>query len=213
MKFSYAGLKDIWTETHTKKILFIHIPKTAGTSVNHVLSSNGYNEWIREDRFNYHDPYFVLQKNNLTLNWDNCFIFSIVRNPFTRTFSSFKFFNKINELSISFSQYLHLCSLGKNSGVKAKEEFWRTSMIFYPQSLFLYSMKGKLKKDNIYRFENLNPLKRKISTYLNKKIDFPFLNMGNKNDYYKDYTPPNIEKVKEIYSIDFENFNYSTQFK
>lgn len=197
---------------NNKNILFIQIPKTAGTSINHVLSSNSKNLWNRNKNFNYHDPYFLLQKNNPSLFLMNCFIFSVVRNPFTRAFSCFKFFNYINDKNFSFDEFLMLCKNRKNEG-DGEINFWKTPMIFYPQTLFLYDLNGNLKKDNIYKFENLLPLEKRISKILGKDIKFPVLNINKKVGYYESYTLENIKTVQDIFSIDFENFNYSANFK
>ena len=86
-------------------------------------------------------------------------------------------------------------------------------MIFYPQSLFLYDSGGYLLKENIYRFENLSPLERKISKLIGRNIKFPMLNMNGNSGYYESYTSENIEIVKDLFSIDFDNFKYSTNFE
>ncbi len=201
------------TQESNKRILFIHIPKNAGTSVNHVLSSNGKNLWKRVDDFNYHDPYFLLQKNNPEIILTDPFIFSIVRNPFTRIFSCFKHFNVMNHQNISFDEYLELCKNKKNNVKDGDIPFWKTPMIFYPQSLFLYDSGGYLLKENIYRFENISPLERKISELIGRNIKFPMLNMNGNSGYYESYTSENIEIVKDLFSIDFDNFKYSTNFE
>ena len=158
------------------KILFIHIPKTAGTSVNHILSSNRNNLWKRDDQFNYHDPLFVLERNNPEIKLINPFVFSIVRNPYDRIFSCYRHFNFRNKKNISFTQYLEICSKRDISTTQGDINFWKTPMIFFPQSLFLYDLNGRLKKDNIYKFENLSKLERKLSKILKKRIYFPRLN-------------------------------------
>ena len=205
-------VKCVQTDSLYNKILFIHIPKTAGTSVNHVLSSNRNNLWKRNDQFNYHDPLFVLERNNPEIKLINPFIFSIVRNPYDRIFSCYRHFNYRNNKNISFTQYLEICSKRDVSATQGDINFWKTPMIFFPQSLFLYNLNGKLKKDNIYKFENLSKLERKLSKILKKKIYFPRLNFQSSSEYQKYYTYENIETVKELYSIDFENFGYSTDF-
>ena len=194
-----------------KKVLFIHIPKTAGTSINHVLNGFNVSSWEREWEYNYHEPYFLLQKNNSEIN-RHVFVFSIVRNPFTRTYSCFNHFNKVNELKISFSEFLDICLSRSNKFPIPDKEFPRTPMIFYALSLFLYGSDGRIKLNNIYKFEDLTPIKNKLSKILKNNIDFPRLNMGDRSHYYESYTTSNIDKVKDIYSIDFDNFKYSHVF-
>ena len=195
-----------------KQIVFIHIPKTAGTSVNHVLKAYEVNKCKRDKRYNYHDPYFLLQNNNPLINEKRDFVFSVVRNPFTRTYSSFNHFNRINELNVSFDIFLDICLSRSHKFPTPDREFWKTPMIFYPQSVFLYKKDGSLKKNNIYKFEDLTLLEKKLGSILKTKMNFPLLNMGDSSNYYESYTPQNIERVLEIYSSDFHNFNYSQKF-
>ena len=49
-------MKGWWTE-EPKKFLFVHVPKTAGSSINHVLKRNDLNTgWKRDKEFNFHLP-------------------------------------------------------------------------------------------------------------------------------------------------------------
>ena len=54
---------------------------------------------------------------------------------------------------------------------------------------------------------------RKISKLIGRNIKFPMLNMNGNSGYYESYTSENIEIVKDLFSIDFDNFKYSTNFE
>jgi len=85
-------------------VLHIHIPKTAGSSIIKVLQDNNLDNWKRGYP-RHHDPYFYMEKeNNID---DKVFSFSVVRNPYTRTYSSYHQYNKANKTNISFMEYLN----------------------------------------------------------------------------------------------------------
>ena len=205
-------MKGWWTE-EPKKFLFVHVPKTAGSSINHVLKRNDLNTgWKRDKEFNFHDPLFSLERRNPEALMNHSFKFTVVRNPFTRTYSCYQYFNKVNKEKVSFSDYLHFARVKKFPDVCGDVEFWRTPMLFYPQTFFLYNMEGKIGVDKIYKYEDLSPLKKMISKRLKRKMDLPHMNHAKKEGYYESYTEENINIVREIFSIDFLNFNYSLKF-
>ena len=46
---------------------------------------------------------------------------------------------------------------------------------------------------NIFRFENLPEIEKKLSSVLRSNIKLPLINLGNKDGYYESYTSENIE--------------------
>lgn len=97
-----------------KKVVFVHIPKTAGTSVRRYLNLTAIDlnknlllsqkQIKRDQRFLGHDPLcMLLEKNDLT----DAHIFSFVRNPYTRTYSFYQFLKQNNRsLQMSFMDFL-----------------------------------------------------------------------------------------------------------
>lgn len=179
-----------------EKLLFVHIPKTAGTSVFKMLYKNGLDPWTRT-YLRGHDPYFSLAKDN-EIN-DNVFSFCIARNPYTRTYSCFKQFNKTNKTSISFIEYL--------TNIKNNNISTVTPLLHFPQSFYVIEDKT-LQVDKAYRFENLKELENDLGWKLE------LTNTGNYmvELYYEDYTKEAIEITQELYRVDFINFGYSTEF-
>lgn len=179
------------------KVLFIHVPKTGGTSISHFLLNNNMDQWIRGYPFR-HDPYFFMETNNNITK--DTFTFSVVRNPYTRAYSYYKHFNYQNNLNYSFNKFLLL--------VKEKVSFPKTPMIIFPQSFYLLDRNKKIKLSKIYKFENLKEFEKDFKTRI------PHLMKGiyDKNEYYKDYTEDNISLVQDIYNEDFNLLNYSFKF-
>lgn len=181
----------------TKKVLFIHIPKTGGTSIADFLDNNDMDQWSRKYPSR-HDPYFFMEKNNTIT--EETFTFSVVRNPYTRAYSYYKHFNYQNNLNLTFTQFLEL--------IDGKIPFPQTPMIIFPQHFYLLNSNKEITLSKIYRFENLTEFENDFNTSLAHLRK----GMYNMDEYYQDYTDKNISLVKKIYYQDFNLLNYSTSF-
>ena len=127
-------------------ILFVHIPKNAGKSIFSVIDD----KWKRSNEFN-HDPLFSLEMMNNIPPFT--FKFCICRNPFTRTFSYYKHFIKWNQYCSHFTFYDFLYH------IKKKIIFDITPMILYPQSFYIYNLKGEIGV-KIFRYEILREVEK-----------------------------------------------------
>lgn len=171
------------------KKLFVHIPKTGGTSIRTLLKD----DWNRSWPFG-HDPFFELQRMNDI--GDDVFSFAVVRNPFDRTYSYYQHYKIQNGVDISFYDFLNL--------IRTNQATNKTPMIVFDQSFYIFDLYGKCSISKIYRFENLEELEYDLN------IKIPRLNTGNytRHDYMRDYTEDNINLVKHIFSRDFTNLKY-----
>ena len=177
-------------------ILFVHIPKTAGSSISKILDENNLDNWKREWP-RHHDPYSYLKEANLID--ERVFSFSVVRNPYTRTYSCYKQYNKTNQTDISFAQYLDNIKQGKISTI--------SPLLHIPQSFYIMDQ-DNLQVERLYKFENLKELEDELGWELG------FYNVGNYvvESYIEDYTDKEINMVQDFYSSDFINFGYSKDF-
>ena len=177
-------------------VLFVHIPKTAGSSISKILNEKNLDNWKREWP-RHHDPYSYLKEANLID--DSVFSFAVVRNPYTRTYSCYKQYNKTNQTNISFSEYLNNIKQGKISPI--------SPLLHIPQSFYVIDQ-DIIQVDRIYKFENLKELEEELEWTLG------FYNVGNYvvESYIEDYTDEAIDMVQDFYSSDFINFAYSKDF-
>ena len=170
--------------------LFIHVPKTGGTSINNTFEKNNLKTWNTIKDYG-HDPLHILKDNNIINN--KTFIFSIVRNPYTRAFSYWKHFNINNETNLSFMEFL--------LNIENKIQTNKTPWIIYDQTFFLYDKEINLTK--LYKFENLKEIEK----------DFNFILSHDRKGMYdkniKNYFDLNIiSKINTLYHRDFINFEY-----
>jgi hypothetical protein len=180
-----------------KKFLFVHVPKTAGSSIFTFLYKNGLDHWDRTATRR-HDSYKQLLKNN-SIDED-VFSFAVVRNPYTRTYSCFKQYCKTNFSDISFIEYL---TNTKNGEISAE-----TPLLHLPQYKYVIDSSDNIAVTKLYKFENLKELEDDIMDTLT------FDNVGeyDAESYYADYTEEAINIVQDLYDKDFEMFKYSKDF-
>lgn len=176
------------------KLLFIHIPKTGGTSIINFLNHVGHNDWKRTWPMG-HDPYFYMEKVNLID--DNVFTFTVVRNPYTRAYSYYKHYNLQNAENISFYDFLHQVRIKRNTP--------NTPMTIYNQSFYTF---GNRPLSKVYKFEKFNELEEDL------EVELPKIRVGDydKEEMINSYTYDIIKLVKHIYLEDFINFSYSLDF-
>lgn len=180
-----------------ESVLFVHIPKTAGSSISKILYDNNLDNWNRGWP-RHHDPYFYLKENN---NIDNTvFSFSVVRNPYRRTYSCFNQYNRVNKIKLSFIEYLKNIKDGIVSPT--------TPLLHLPQSFYIIK-NNKIQINKVYKFENLNEFESDFGWKLG------FYNRGDYmiQSYINDYTEEAIKITKELYAEDFANFEYSLDFE
>tara|TARA_R110002167_G_scaffold337281_1_gene544752 strand:- start:1942 stop:2568 length:627 start_codon:yes stop_codon:yes gene_type:complete len=75
---------------HKKKVIFLHIPKTGGTSVEQVLGRDPIQETF------YQHDHLVYYKSDCSNAYRSYYKFTIVRNPWDRVVSSYKFLTNRN---------------------------------------------------------------------------------------------------------------------
>lgn len=198
---------------YQKGFLFIHIQKTAGTSIKENLLQEEGTEYL-------HYPHTMIRDANLTARQQQLFKFAFVRNPWDRLYSWYSmivnigpektFYNYIHRNCCNFSGFLDL------TGVIVDDpyEFFNTNVpnvksIAFNQLDYLTDNDGKLNVDFIGRFENLQEDYNFVCKTLNlKNVPLRRLNRSTNSDYRKFYSSKDAEKVYKLYQRDVEYFGY-----
>jgi len=185
--------------------IFIHIPKTAGTSVLSVLmQGNVLRDHAVFSDFQTVDP----------VSFQSYFKFCFVRNPYDRAVSCYEYLKKggngggdlyykdlIEQKFPTFDDFV-LNYLNK--------DIIHQHVLFKPQYLFIYNYKSELQVDYIGKFEDIEEDFKYISEkiFLQKKL--PDLNKSSKKNYMEYYSNSLVkEKVNWLYSKDFELLGYT----
>lgn len=183
--------------------IFIHITKTAGTSV--AKSLFGY--------LPYH--YTAIQYRVFfgKKTFDNYFKFAFVRNPWDRLYSAYRYLKTggWNEKDEAWGK-THLAQYNDFNEFVIDwltPENIKKHLHFKPQHEFVCDRHGKLLLDYIAYFETLNEDFHKIAAHLNIEATLESLNQNPGNSYKEVYSLPAISRVEEIYAKDIALFGYS----
>ena len=177
---------------------FIHIPKTGGTTITNILESVDETK-----RLSGHDSLRVIDSDNL-------FIFTFVRNPFTRLVSAFLHGIRQGIYPNDFTQFLNQANMA---------DLW-----LLPQSYYVNSGETDKKRVSyIGKYENfdsdLNYILNKLNIlhteipHKNRNPIYDKLPNLNQEKYYKEYYTEEWMKdwVRERYKDDFKQFNYELE--
>lgn len=193
------------------KFVFVHIQKTAGTSITDYLFK------IPETKQINHSHSMIN-----TLNCDNYkdyFKFCFVRNPFDRLVSWYNmminkdihndFSKYILENSNNFSEFLDLTNI-----INETNEYNDNLKTPYPKSIsfnqldYIIDNSGKIQCDFIGKFEEIESNFNKITKQLGFDIKIEHLNKINHKPYREYYTLKDIKKLETLYERDLDYFKY-----
>lgn len=195
------------TICHERKLIFIHIPKNAGTSIMKAMGIENIfmDKTIEEYKENY-DEY-----------WDKYKKFTVVRDPVDRFVSAYKFarmkesgwFSATGEEGLEKHKHYDLCNemdineyttyLFKNS-----KQFNRWNV---PQTFIISNKNNEIEIDYYVRFENLQEDLSKIGIENIQKLNSSKI----EDDKVIQLSKKSKMKLYEIYDIDYYNFNYKKE--
>jgi len=178
-----------------KRILFVHIPKTAGTSIWQWLKDNNLENWKRNSNL-HHESISELKSLNDTTN---TFSFAVVRNPYTRIISYWhhainqRLLNKLDNCYPTLIDFLNAIVDHKPSPT--------TPYMIYDQAHYVCE-NNKIAINKVYKFEKLIELQN--------DLNIPKLTNARKQNYHTHlFTNKEIALIQNIYANDFKLFNYS----
>ena len=189
---------------YESKTIFIHIPKTAGISLVKSIFGDVTLEGHRSVSY-----YKQVFKNR----YSDFFTFTIVRNPWDRLYSSYKFLQKgginIHDKN-AFETHLSIYKDFEDFVINGLNEKIISKIThFIPQHEFICDKNGEIIVDYVGNFENLNKLVDKINDILKSEFKIEHHNKTNKKNYKDIYTTEMIVKVNQIYQKDIDIFEYN----
>lgn len=186
------------------KVVFIHVPKAAGTSISYSLYGRSLGHIKASDILKYSS------KKTRDLYW-----FSFVRNPWDRAVSAYHFAKSGGTLDAGMSnskEYQGSEFSTFESFVQewlAKQDLEKLDPVFRSQSGYLFNDEGELLVDYLGYVESIDEDIEFISKEFNLEIDVKIMNRsqrGNYKDYYSSEKLVNV--VGDIYKKDIDNFGY-----
>lgn len=186
-----------------KKYIFIHVPKTAGSSMELLCGGSG------------HETIYDYSLNN---DINNYFKWCFIRNPFDRLVSAY-FHDPITILGNyhvdNFTDFVDIVYDKLYINFVIPENFVGISYSNYfimiqaiPQYLLL-SINNSITMDFIGRFENLIEDWNFVANKFCLDYTLPRSRIGKHEHYSTYYNSESKKKVEAIYAKDFELFEYS----
>ena len=191
------------------KVIFIHIPKTAGTS---ILSALAENKKIRRD----HAPWFIYNNFN-RWRYERYFTFTFVRNPFDRLVSTYNYLssggNGMDDMV--FKAYFEAHGIDFDRFVLEYLDCDKLLQheLFRPQYVYIYDFKDNLKVDYVGRFETLDDDYKVLSEKIGLPPQLPKKNISKKKRPYQEYyqNPEVVQRVLALYGRDFDLLGYKRE--
>lgn len=182
-----------------RDFIFIHINKTAGTSVSKTIGL--------------HSKQHLTVKQIIDIvgqdAFANCYKFCFVRNPWTRVVSHYNYRVKTNQTMMVDKQINFKDWVRVTYGHPKDPFYYDIPQMFQPQVEWIKDYNGKIACDFIGRFESLVDDFEKIKSAIGISCELPHLNRTykiNLRDYFDEGT---IEIIAEWFNEDIRIFDYS----
>ena len=211
---------------HPLKALFVHIPKTAGQTIEHVflshlgLDQNARPALLLREKLehesgpprlshlkasDYHQYGYLSEQQ-----YDDYYKFCFVRNPWSRVLSFYRYLRF--EEQYNFDDFV--CNVLEQQ-MQNEPYHW----FLAPQSDFIYDQHKQLLINFVGRYERLQADFDHISTQLGLlRTELPVINTslkfrhanngGTKSDYRQLYTTQSIDHVAKLYQRDIDLLGY-----
>ena len=197
-----------WTDwNREKKAVFVHIPKTGGTSM--------YKTFGMDDPGETHCPAIGYSASDPNA-WNSAFRFAFVRNPWDRFVSAFHYLKQkplTDDDRRWAEQMLSDCDdfeafiarMVSSPTFRGSVMMWRH---FSPQWWYLTDQSGESFVDYVGRFENFDAELDEISSKLGISPTRVHKNKVARSHYSEYYTPETVKFVRGLYQTDIERYKY-----
>lgn len=177
--------------------IFIHINKTAGTSIGRALGMPVKRHLMAKE---------VIASIGQE-KWDSAFKFTLVRNPWDKAVSLYEYRKKkdrtgVATRGISFSDWV------KVTYGEQKDPSYYEPRAFQPQVEWLRDFEGRISMDFIGKFESINEDFEHIREIIGLDAGLPHLNAGRRSGYRSYYDNETREIIAHWFKEDIHAFGY-----
>lgn len=185
------------------KCIFIHITKTAGTSV--AKSLFGY--------LPYHYKAIDYRVIYGRKKFNKYYKFAFVRNPWDRVYSAYRYLKtggwNDDDQAWAESNFSEFSDFNQFIENWLNKENIKKHIHFTHQHEFICDTKDKLLVDYLAYFETINDDFTKIANHLNIKADIGYHNANPADSYLNVYNEKSKDIVANVYSKDISMFGYN----
>lgn len=179
--------------------IFFHIPKCGGTSINEILPNKERVRLIEHTHLNYVNTKVAFEENNEMNFFNNCKKFAIVRNPYDRAVSLFRYIKQHKDhhlhnrlINHDFTQFCYFLKNVGDDKITTSHQHLCNDNGFIDDSI------------KIFKLEEINSHLEEISDIIEEKINkIPHI---NKSDFIYKKTSESDLLIKDIFFQDFKIF-------
>jgi chondroitin 4-sulfotransferase 11 len=183
-------------------VLFIHVPKTAGSAMEQQdFLGGGGHKWAAD----------FIQRPYLRTAWSRLFKFAFVRNPWDRFVSVYHKWPPTRNHPDRFKHFVlnDFRKHGFNVPKMKKNQWRRLHHHFLPQYYFICDGDRNILVDFVGRYENLNRDWEYVCDYIGvPRRELPIVNKGQHRPYQEYYDRQTADVIAEMYADDIELFGY-----
>ena len=177
--------------------VFIHINKTAGSSIERALRLPFQHRTALEWRA-------VLGHEA----WERRFSFAIVRNPWDKVASHYYYRIKTNQTGLGTDPLDFSTWVGLAYG-QQDPRFYDKPKMFMPQADWISDQSGRRMVEFVGRFERLQEDFDTICRRIGIEAELPHEKASANRDYRRAYTPEAAEVVARHFARDIKDFGYT----
>lgn len=203
-----------------KQFIFIHVPKTAGSSIQRVLqpfaqppNRSQYRRLmshlpVPEDPskawFRRHDKAWWLKMKMPRAMFDEFYKFAVVRNPFEWAISFYFFRKQVSK------HPKHERTVAGGFGEFLRYLEWKNRVMGIQQCTWVTDLKGRIIVDDLIRFEAINERFPQILQRLgiDEETALPRQNETAHEDYQIYYSAKDRERASRLFARDLDMFGY-----
>lgn len=223
VKQKITKFKEYVSTIGKPKILFVWIPKNAGTSFFEALQvSINMKVFLKVKdikrsftnggsvTFGHIGVAHLLDEKIISDGYyKKSFVFCICRNPYDRFVSLYHYLKKQNRIPSDYDKLDLMNAIVKGIPPVGLYNFEGISQC-NPQVDWI----AGIKIDRILRFEDLSSDAHSLSQELGFEIELPHVNQSeDRKKFYKELDKETIVLIQNFYKVDFERFNYSMELE
>lgn len=214
--------------SNSRKFIFVHVPKAAGTSITRELArlttfrdieigGTRYGEKIQDmyaARFDLrkHSPARLIAAKAGNATWRSFFVFAFVRCPYARAYSLYRFLNRWQD----GPHHARVCALTFEQFVTSDLVAKGLIEIAQPQAYWLTDNQGRL-LEGIDFIGRVDSFERDFSFVLSTILRTPTAHTSSQranvsaepDEWRAAMSPTAVAAINEIYHADFELFNFA----
>ncbi|MCG5514332.1 sulfotransferase family 2 domain-containing protein [Ectothiorhodospira shaposhnikovii] len=192
-----------------EKVVFVHVPKAAGTSINKALYGRTIGHYTA-----------VEIRSRFPRLYSRSFVFSVVRNPWDRLLSAYRFakVGRTDSMGIAHPERYQIPEFSTFERFLQEwlvyQDLHKADYVFQPQTRFVCEPEctQEVIVDYLGKMEDLEVDIKAVENKLGRSLKLPRSNVtqDSRYDFRNAYLNPGmIDIVQQLYAHDISAFNYS----